>query len=604
LGSEWRWFAKHAAGNTLAYCQGVRQRSSAIPAQPEGRSRNLCRAALVGLVIVCTTQFALAASPAAVHGAHGMVASRSALASDAGAQILRAGGNAIDAAVATGFAMAVTYPAAGNLGGGGFMVIRLADGRVITNDHRERAPAAASRDMYLDASGNVVPGLSTDSHLAAGVPGTVDGLLDVLSRYGTMTRQRVLEPAIRLAKDGFDLNYDLASEFQEAADQFRKYPGSAQSFLKKDGSSYLVGERFRQPELAKTLQLIAAQGRDGFYAGKNADLIVAEMKRGGGLISAADLRDYRSVWRDPIEGTYRGYRIYSMGPPSSGGVLLVQMLNMLEPYDLKSFGYGSAAAIHLMVEAERRAYADRAEYLGDPDFYKVPVAQLTDKTYAQQRFADFDVEQASVSANIHPGALAHESPQTTHISIMDSAGNAVAYTTTLNLSFGSKIVVEGAGFLLNNEMDDFSVRENTPNAYGLIGRVANAIEPGKRMLSSMTPTIVVDANGRTLLTTGSPGGSTIITTVLQVVVNVLDHGMGIADAVAMPRFHHQWMPDRVVFEPYGISPDTLSILRHEGHTFAPLPGSFGLGDANSVMRVGDDLLGASDPREVGGAAGF
>jgi gamma-glutamyltranspeptidase/glutathione hydrolase len=559
---------------------------------------------VIGLVIVCAAQFAQAASPEAVHGQHGMVASRSALASDAGAQIMRDGGNAIDAAVATGFALAVTYPAAGNLGGGGFMVIRLADGRVVTNDHRERAPAAATRDMYLDASGNVVQGLSTDSHLAAGVPGTVDGLLDVLARYGTMSRQRVLEPAIRLAKDGFDLNYDLATEFQDASEQFRKHPGSARAFLRKDGSPYHARERFRQPELAKTLQLIAAQGRDGFYGGKTADLIVAEMKRGGGLISAVDLRDYRSVWRDPIEGTYRGYRIYSMGPPSSGGVLLVQMLNMLEPYDLKSLGYGSAAAIHLMVEAERRAYADRAEYLGDPDFYSVPVAQLTDKTYARQRFADFDPEQASVSANVHAGQLTHESPQTTHISIMDGAGNAVAYTTTLNLSFGNKIVVEGAGFLLNNEMDDFSVRENTPNSYGLLGRAANAIEPGKRMLSSMTPTLVVDTNGRTVLTTGSPGGSTIITTVLQVVVNVLDHGMDVADAVAVPRFHHQWLPDRVVFEPYGISPDTLHVLQHEGHTFAPLPHGFGLGDANSVMRVGDDLQGASDPREEGGAAGF
>jgi gamma-glutamyltranspeptidase/glutathione hydrolase len=562
------------------------------------------RASLVGLVIFFSTQFALAASPPAVHGEHGMVASRSALASDAGAQIMRAGGNAIDAAVATGFALAVTYPDAGNLGGGGFMAIRLADGRVVTNDHRERAPAAAHRDMYLDASGKVVPGLSTNSHLAAGVPGTVDGLLDVLSRYGTMSRQQVLEPAIRFAKDGYVLNYDLARQLQDTAEQFRKYPGSTQSFLKKDGSPYREGERLRQPDLAQTLQLIAAKGRDGFYAGKTAELIVAEMQRGGGLISASDLHDYHSVWRDPIEGTYRGYRIYSMPPPSSGGVLLVQMLNMLEPYDLKTLGYGSAATIQLMVEAERRAYADRAEYLGDPDFYEVPVAQLTAKTYARQRFADFDPEHAGVSENIHPG-LAPESPQTTHISIMDGAGNAVAYTTTLNLSFGNKIVVQGAGFLLNNEMDDFSVRENTPNSYGLIGRAANAIEPGKRMLSSMTPTIVVDSSGRALLATGSPGGASIITTVLQVVVNVLDHGMDVADAVAEPRFHHQWLPDRVVFEPYGVSPDTLQILQREGYKFVPLPAQYGgLGSANSVMRVGDDLQGISDPRVEGGAAGF
>jgi len=322
------------------------------------------------------------------------------------------------------------------------------------------------------------------------------------------------------------------------------------------------------------------------------------------LITAKDLADYRSLWREPIKGTYRGYQIYSMAPPSSGGVLLVQMLNMLEPYDLKASGFASAATIHLMVEAERRAYADRAEYLGDPDFFPVPIAELTAKPYAQLRFSDFDATRASVSTSIGPGQITHESPQTTHLSVMDSAGNAVAYTTTLNLSFGSKIVVEGAGFLLNNEMDDFSSRENTPNSYGLIGRVANSIEPGKRMLSSMTPTIVVDATGHVMLATGSPGGSTIITTVLQVIVNVLDHGMDIADAVGMPRFHHQWLPDRVIYEPWGISPDTLKILESRGHTFVTLPWGRGLGDANSVMRSGDELLGMSDPRNRGGAAGY
>jgi gamma-glutamyltranspeptidase/glutathione hydrolase len=310
------------------------------------------------------------------------------------------------------------------------------------------------------------------------------------------------------------------------------------------------------------------------------------------------------VWRDPIEGAYRGYRIYSMGPPSSGGVLLVQMLNMLEPHDVSALGYGSAATIHLMVEAERRAYADRAEYLGDPDFYPVPVAALTAKSYAKTRFADFSPDKASVSEAIGPGNVAHESLETTHLSVMDGAGNTVAYTTTLNLSYGNKIVVEGAGFLLNNEMDDFSSRENTPNAYGLIGREANSIQPGKRMLSSMTPTIVVDADGKPLLATGSPGGSTIITTVLQVIMNVLDHGMDVSDAVASARFHHQWLPDRVVYERYGISPDTLKILTSRGHTFVTLPWGRGIGDANSVMRAGDELLGMSDPRNQGGAAGY
>jgi gamma-glutamyltranspeptidase/glutathione hydrolase len=563
---------------------------------------------VIGLAFVVVAQFAAhvacAASPEAVHGQHGMVASRSAIASEVGADIMREGGNAIDAAVATGFALAVVYPDAGNLGGGGFMVIRLSDGRVVTNDHRERAPAGATRDMYLDANGNVVPGLSTTSRLAAGVPGSVAGMLDVLEKYGTLPRKKILAPAIRLAKEGFVLNDDLAGQFAENAEQFRKYPGSAHAFLKRDGSVYLPGDRFKQPELAKTLELISAKGRDGFYVGTTADLIVAEMKRGGGLITAKDLADYHSVWREPIKGSYRGYQIYSMAPPSSGGVLLVQMLNMLEPYDLKASGFGSAATIHLMVEAERRAYADRAEYLGDPDFFPVPIAQLTAKPYAQLRFSDFDATRASASTSIGPGRITHESPQTTHLSVMDSAGNAVAYTTTLNLSFGSKIVVEGAGFLLNNEMDDFSSRENTPNSYGLIGRVANSIEPGKRMLSSMTPTIVVDSTGHVVLATGSPGGSTIITTVLQVIVNVLDHGMDIADAVGMPRFHHQWLPDRVIYEPWGISPDTLKILGSRGHTFVTLPWGRGLGDANSVMRSGDELLGMSDPRNRGGAAGF
>lgn len=563
---------------------------------------------VIGLAFVVVAQFAahvtFAASPEAVHGRHGMVASRSAIASEVGADIMREGGNAIDAAVATGFALAVVYPDAGNLGGGGFMVIHLSDGRVVTNDHRERAPAAATRDMYLDAKGNVVPGLSTASHLAVGVPGSVAGMLDVLEKYGTLPRKKILAPAIGLAKQGFVLNDDLAAQFAENAEQFRKYPGSAHVFLKRDGAAYLPGDRFKQPELAKTLELISAKGRDGFYVGATADLIVAEMKRGGGVITAKDLADYRSVWREPIKGTYRGYQIYSMAPPSSGGVLLVQMLNMLEPYDLKASGFGSAATIHLMVEAERRAYADRAEYLGDPDFFPVPIAELTAKPYARLRFSDFDATRASVSTSIGPGQIAHESPQTTHLSVMDSAGNAVAYTTTLNLSFGSKIVVEGAGFLLNDEMDDFSSRENTPNSYGLIGRVANSIEPGKRMLSSMTPTIVVDSKGQVVLATGSPGGSTIITTVLQVIVNVLDHGMDIADAVGMPRFHHQWLPDRVIYEPWGISPDTLKILETRGHTFVTLPWGRGLGDANSVMRSGDELLGMSDPRNRGGAAGY
>jgi gamma-glutamyltranspeptidase/glutathione hydrolase len=556
------------------------------------------------LVTVLISSLALAASPEAVHGLHGMVASRSMLASEVGAQVMRGGGNAIDAAVATGFALGVTHPSAGNLGGGGFMVIRLADGTVVTNDNRERAPGAAHRDMYLDESGQVIEGLSLTSHLAAGVPGTVAGLLDVLQRYGTLSRKQVIAPAIELARNGFPLSYDLARGLSARADTFRRYPGSAAAFLRPDGTVYAAGDRLRQPDLAETLMRISKHGRDGFYRGKTADLIVAEMQRGNGLISHDDLTSYRSVWREPIVGRYRGHEIYSMPPPSSGGVLIVQMLNMLAPFDVAAMGYGSAARAHLLIEAERRAYADRAEHMGDPDFYPVPVERLIDASYARARFADFEADQASRSQDISAGSWPAESPETTHLSVVDAAGNAVAFTTTLNLSYGSKIVVQGAGFLLNNEMDDFSVKEDTPNAYGLIGRKANAIEPGKRMLSSMSPTVVVK-DGKPLLVTGSPGGSTIITTVLQVIVNVIDHGMDVSDAVAAPRFHHQWQPDRVIYEPYAFSPDTLRELARLGHeSLMPMTYGRGIGDANSIMNNDGELLGMDDPRTDGGAAGF
>ncbi len=562
----------------------------------------LCRC--LSLVLLLVSAFASAVGPEAVHGRGGMVASRSLLASEVGAEIMRAGGNAVDAAVATGFALAVTHPSAGNLGGGGFMVIRLADGTVVTNDHREKAPRSASRDMYLDADGAVVEGLSTDTHLAAGVPGTVAGMLDVLERYGELSRRQVMAPAIRLAHDGFPLSYDLAVQLQDRAATFRRYPGSAAAFLKADGTPYREGERFRQRDLAKTLRRISRSGRDGFYKGKTADLIVAEMQHGNGLIDHEDLASYESKWREPIQGRYRGHVIYSMPPPSSGGVLLVQMLNMLESHDVAGMGFGSAARAHLMIEAERRAYADRAQHLGDPDFYPVPVAQLIDPEYAKRRFASYDPAQAGKSSDVTAGQWPEESPETTHISVMDAGGNAVAFTTTLNLSYGSKIAVTGAGFLLNNEMDDFSSKDDTPNAYGLIGREANAIAPHKRMLSSMTPTIV-SKDGEPLLVTGSPGGSTIITTVLQVIVNVIDHSMDVSDAVSAPRFHHQWLPDRIIYEPYAFSPDSRRLLESRGHgALVPWEYGRGIGDANSVMRRDGALWGMSDPRNAGGAAGF
>ena len=434
--------------------------------------------------------FTTAASPEAVYGKQGMVASRSTLASAAGIEVMKKGGNAVDGAVATAFALAVTYPSAGNIGGGGFAVIRLPDGTVVTQDHRERAPAAAHRDMYLDETGSVIKGLSRSSHLAAGVPGSVAGLLDLLERYGKLSRKEVMAPAIRLAKDGFELDWYMARNINSRHKDMSGYPASMRKFS-KDGKFFEPGDVWRQPDLAKTLRLISRKGKDGFYKGKTADLIVAEMVRGGGIITHEDLQSYEPVWREPIHGTYRGYDIWSMGPPSSGGVLLTQMLNMLEPYNLGSLGWGSSEAAHLMIEAERRSYADRAEHLGDPDYYEVPVAMLTDKSYALSRFADFDPSKATDSNAIFPGkASAEESMETTHFSVMDAHGMMVSLTTTLNSGYGNKIVVPGAGFLLNNEMDDFSIKPNTANQYNLIGREANAISPGKRMLSSMTPTIV------------------------------------------------------------------------------------------------------------------
>jgi gamma-glutamyltranspeptidase/glutathione hydrolase len=534
-------------------------------------------------------------------GTGGMVSSRSDIASQVGADILAAGGNAIDAAVATAFALAVAYPSAGNLGGGGFMVIALADGTVTTQDSREMAPLAASRDMFLDSEGNVDRKLTLDSLQSSGVPGTVAGLLDALERHGTMTRQQVLAPAIKLAREGFALNEDLAGQFADNLEGFREYPASLAVFS-KDGAPYAAGDVWKQPDLADTLQRISDAGRDGFYKGKTADLIVAEMQRGSGLISHEDLEGYQPIWREPIHGTYRGYDIWSMPPPSSGGVLLLEMLNMLEPYDLGKLGHGSAETLHLVIEAQRRAYADRAEYLGDPDFVDVPVANLIAKDYAAKRFADFDPDHATDSNAIGAGNWVEESPQTTHFSVVDAQGNAVSMTTTLNRSYGNRIVVPGAGFLLNNEMDDFSSKPNTPNSYGLIGRDANAIAPRKRMLSSMTPTIVM-LDGKPVLVTGSPGGSTIINTVLQVVLNVIDHHMSVEDAVASPRIHHQWLPDTVRYETGAMSDEVANQLRAMGHK--GLSGSgFGIGDANSIGIANGTLTGASDPRSAGGVAGF
>ena len=532
---------------------------------------------------------------------NGMVSSRSDMASEVGSKILAAGGNAVDAAVATAFALAVVYPSAGNLGGGGFMMVSLANGEVYAQDNREKAPAAAHRDMFLDSAGDVDRNLAVNSLQASGVPGTVAGLLDALERFGTMSRQQVMAPAIELAEHGFILNDDLASQFLDNMDGFSKYPASLAKFSKQ-GQPYQSGDLWLQADLAQTLKLISAQGRDGFYKGHTAELIVAEMQRNNGLISMDDLATYEALWREPIHGTYHGYDIWSMPAPSSGGVLLVQMLNMLEPFNLAELGFGSTATVHLMIEAQRRAYADRAEFLGDPDFVEIPTQMLISKEYARTRFADFDPLKATDSASIGAGSWPDESTQTTHFSVADKAGNAVAMTTTLNRSYGNRIVVPEVGILLNNEMDDFSSKPNSPNSYGLIGRDANEIQPGKRMLSSMTPTIVTQA-GKPVLITGSPGGSVIINTVLQVVLNVIDHGMDAESAVSSPRIHHQWQPDNVRYETGAISDAVAAELTTMGHK--GLTGSrFGMGNANSIKIDNAIIEGVSDPREAGGVAGF
>ncbi len=546
---------------------------------------------------------AYAASPEATHASNGMVTSRSALASAAGIEIMRGGGNAVDGAVATAFALAVAYPSAGNIGGGGFAVVRLPGGNVVTLDHRETAPASAHRDMYLDPEGNVIKGLSTRSHKASGTPGSVDGLLVLLKKYGVKSRQEVMAPAIRLAKEGFPLTYDLARQFERQLKNMAAYPASMAKFS-DHGKPFKEGQIWVQPDLAKTLELISSKGRDGFYKGAVASMIVNEMKRGGGDITLSDLSGYRSVWRKPVKSSYKEYDIWGMGPPSSGGVLIAQMLNMIEPFDTGRMGWGSAEVIHLMVEAERRAYADRAEHLGDPDYYDVPVDMLTDKAYARARFSDFDPQSASRSDDIGAGNWPEESMQTTHFSVMDKSGMMVALTTTLNSSFGSKIVAPGTGILLNNEMDDFSVKENTPNQFDVIGRAANAIEPGKRMLSSMSPTIVT-RDGKPVLITGSPGGSTIITTTLQVIINVIDHGMNIDDAVSLPRFHHQWKPDSIYFDRFALSADTRKRLNEMKHiNMQDARFGRGIGDANSIMFKDGMIHGIKDPRYEGAAIGF
>ncbi len=568
--------------------------------------RTFTRSLVVAIALCVTAPWAAGAQQSAVpsrgaifhpvFAAHGMVASQEARATRIGVAILKRGGNAVDAAVAVGFALAVTRPRAGNLGGGGFMLIHdAASGETVALDYRESAPAAATRDMYLDADGEVDRAKTWFSHLSAGVPGSVAGLAAALERYGTLSLADVLAPAIKLAADGILLSPSMAASLAGRADRFRAWPATARIFLRPDGTPHQAGYRLIQADLAWSLRQIAAHGPQAFYDGAIAEKITADMAAHDGLITRADLAAYAPVWRQPVTGTYRGFEIFSMPPPSSGGVHLVQILNILEGFPIAEMGPNGAETIHVMAEAMKLAYADRAEYLADADFWPVPVAGLTAKSYAETLRAGIDRTRARSAGDIAPGRpTVHESDQTTHFSVIDAAGNVVANTYTINFGYGSGIVAAGTGILLNNEMDDFSSKPGTPNAYGLIGGEANAIEPGKRPLSSMTPTIVLK-DGRPFLATGSPGGSRIITTTLQVIMNVIDHGMNIAAATNAARVHHQWLPDELRVET-GLSPDTLRLLAAKGHAVVV---KNAMGSTQSVMRTEAGLFGASDPRAPG-----
>lgn len=526
---------------------------------------------------------------------NGMVASQEKYATQSGLDVLKEGGNAIDAAVTIGFTMAVTLPRAGNLGGGGFMMVHLAEtGETVAIDYREKAPKAATRDMFLDEEGEADPQKSQFSHLAVGVPGTVAGMVLALEEYGTISLERALQPAIALAEEGFPVDEDLYSSLVAAQEKMQPYPASQEIFY-NDGVPYEVGDILVQEDLANSLKLIAEEGKSAFYQGAIAEAISTEMEANGGLITQEDLADYEPVVREPIRGSYRGYEVYSMPPPSSGGIHLVQILNLLEKFPLGSLGHNTAQTIHLMVESMKLAYADRFKFLGDTDFVDVPVARLISPQYAEQIRDRIDLEMATPSQQILPGGTDRlESNDTTHYSVIDSEGNAVANTYTLNFSYGTGITVPGTGILLNNEMDDFTAKPGVANAYGLVGGEANVIEPEKRMLSSMTPTIVMK-DDKPFLVTGSPGGSRIITTTLQILLNVIDHGMNIAAATNAVRIHHQWFPDQLRIE-QGLNADTVELLTLKGHEVEV---GNAMGSTQSVMRVDGVPYGASDPRRTG-----
>ena len=542
-----------------------------------------------------------------VRGRSAMVASQHELASQIGVEILKKGGNAVDAAIAVGIALAVVYPEAGNLGGGGFMLIRRKDGQAFSVDYRERAPAAANRDIFVDKDGKLIEGegSSTIGYRASGVPGTLAGFDLAYKRFGSgnVKWADLVAPARRLAENGYVLSDRLAKLFISYKRSLSQYPESNRIFL-NGGKFYKEGDVFRQPDLAKTLGRIETQGAQEFYTGKTAELIAADMKANNGLITLDDLRDYRATERRPLRGSYRGYEIITMPPPSSGGLVMLEALNILEAYDLKSLGYNSAARYHLVAEAMRRGFADRSEFMADPDFADVPVDRLIDKKYAEERRSTISKDKASSSKDVGPGKIGgQEGTETTHYTVVDKDGMVVSNTYTINDLYGSQVTIKGTGILMNDEMDDFAARPGKPNMFGLIQGERNAVQPGKRPLSSMTPTIVLKKDGTPWFAVGARGGPRIISAVLQTVLNVIDHGMDIQAAIDSPRIHHQWYPDVLVYEPYGFSPDTLEILKSYGHKFPDRPQY--IASATGIM-IGDDgvRLGAVDARSDGEAIGY
>ena len=568
------------------------------------------RAAVAAALLLAGASASNAASQAPVAAEHGMVVSAQHLATKVGVDVLKRGGNAVDAAVAVGYALAVVYPAAGNLGGGGFMTVQLADGRKTFLDFREKAPLAATANMYLDKDGNVIKGLSTHGHLAVGVPGTVSGMEYAREKYGTMKRADLIAPSIQLAERGFALEQGDVDMLLTSTNDFKKDPVSGAIFLNK-GEPFAVGQKLVQKDLAKTLRAVSAKGVDGFYKGWVGQAIVASSQAGKGIITQADLDQYKTRELAPVECDYRGYRVVSAPPPSSGGVIICEMLNILEGYPLKDLGFRSAEAVHYQIEAMRHAYVDRNSYLGDPDFVKNPLDRLLDKGYAEKIRAAIDPKKAGVSKDIKPGVAPHEGSNTTHYSITDQQGNAVSVTYTLNDWFGAKVTADKTGVLLNNEMDDFTAKIGVPNMYGLVQGEANAIAPGKRPLSSMSPTIV-SKDGKPVFVVGTPGGSRIITAVLHTILNVVDYGMNVQEAVDAPRFHQQWLPDVTNVETFAISPDTRKILTDMGHNLGvPQPANHMAAIIVGAPSLGgkpvgaNRFYGANDPRRnTGLAAGY